>query len=318
MSNGLFRIEKPQKVVEIGGIKVGGRGENPVVLVGTIFYTGHKIVEKRKEGKFNREKAESLINMQETFSDETGIPSMLDVVALSEEEFRKYIDFISEVTDMPFMIDAWKIPPKIGAAKYVKEIGLEDRVIYNSLSPWSEDLEKEVSELRNIGLKHGLTVAYNMSDPTVEGRITLLKDLLLPALEKAGFENILIDTSVLNTPAIALSVMACRKIKEEFGLPVGCAPSNGTDIWKYPREQWGKTGFAAVDSAAHAITALMWNDFILYGAIENAKWVFPAVATANSILATFIYEESGELPEDGHPLNKLFPEFVQQLRGEGN
>jgi tetrahydromethanopterin S-methyltransferase subunit H len=310
----MFVVKNPQKVVEIEGIKIGGTGENPTVLIGTMFYTGHKIVERRKEGKFNRKRAEELINMQETLSDETGIPSMLDIVAVSAEEFKNYIDFVADVTDMPFMIDAWKIPPKIGAAKYVKEIGLENRVIYNSLSPWSEDLDKEIAELKKIGLKHGLTVAYNMADPTVEGRISLLNDLLLPSLEKAGFENILIDTSVLNTPAIALSILANKQIKEEFGYPVGCAPSNGTDMWKYPREQWGKIGFAAVDSAAHAISALMWNDFMLYGAIENAKWIFPAVATASSILATFLYDETEKLPSDTHPISKLFPEFVEQLK----
>ncbi len=312
----MFKLEKPQKIVDISGVKIGGSGENPVVLVGTMFYTGHKIVEKRKEGRFDRKRAEELINMQESLSDETGLPSMLDIVALSGNEFRNYIDFIAEVTDMPFMIDAWKIPPKIEAARYVKEVGLEDRVVYNSLSPWSEDLEREISELKEIGLKHGLTVAFNMNDPTVEGRIKLLNELLLPSLEKAGFENILIDTSVLNTPAIALSILACRKIKEEFGYPVGCAPSNGTDMWKYPRDQWGKIGFAAVDSSAHAITALLWNDFILYGAIENAKWIFPAVATANSILATFLYEETGMLPEKPHPLPELFSEFYEQLKGQ--
>ncbi len=310
----MFKLEKSQKIVKISGVKIGGNGENPVVLVGTMFYTGHKIIEKRKEGRFDRKKAEELINMQETLSDETGLPSMLDIVAVSGNEFKKYIDFVVETTDLPFMIDAWKIPPKIEAAKYVKEIGLEDRVVYNSLSPWSEDLEKEISELREIGLKHGLTVAFNMNDPTVEGRIKLLNEMLLPSLEKAGFENILIDTSVLNTPAIALSILACKRIKEEFGHPVGCAPSNGTDMWKYPREQWGKLGFAAVDSSAHAITSLMWNDFILYGAIENAKWIFPAVATASSILATFLYEETGNLPGEPHPLPKLFSDFYEQLK----
>ena len=310
----MFRVKSPQKIVEIGKIKIGGYGENPIVLVGTMFYTGHKIVEKRKNGKFDKKRAEELVNMQETLSDETGIPSMLDIVAISEDEFKRYIDFIAEITDSPFMIDAWKIPPKIGAARYIKEIGLEDRVIYNSLSPWSEDLEREIRELREIGLKYGLTVAYNMEDPSVEGRIKLLKDKLLPALEKAGFKHILIDTSVLNIPSLAFSLLACKKIKEEFGHPVGCAPSNGTDIWKYPKEKWGNLGFGAVDSAVHAITALLWNDFILYGAIENAKWVFPAVAAANSILATFLFDETGEIPESLHPLNKLFPEFVEQLK----
>ena len=46
----MFRVNKKQRVVEIGNVKIGGKGENPVVLVGTLFYTCHKIVEKRKEG----------------------------------------------------------------------------------------------------------------------------------------------------------------------------------------------------------------------------------------------------------------------------
>jgi tetrahydromethanopterin S-methyltransferase subunit H len=78
---------------------------------------------------------------------------------------------------------------------------------------------------------------------------------------------------------------------------------------------WGKLGFAGVDSAAHAISAIFWNDFLLYGPIESSKWMFPAIATANSMLSTFVFEETEFLPEDpSHPINKLYSDFVDALK----
>ena len=41
----------------------------------------------------------------------------------------------------------------------------------------------------------------------------------------------------------------------------------------------------------------------------------PAVAMADAFLATSVFSETGELPKDSnHPLYKLFPEFVDQLK----
>ena len=46
----MFRFEKEQKIVNAGGIKVGGQpGEVPTALTGTIFYIGHKIVKDKKQ-----------------------------------------------------------------------------------------------------------------------------------------------------------------------------------------------------------------------------------------------------------------------------
>jgi tetrahydromethanopterin S-methyltransferase subunit H len=314
----MFRFEKEQKVCEIGGIKFGGQpGENPIVLIGTMFYNGHKILESRKKCKFDKKRAEELINRQEELSDQTGIPAMLDLVANSAEEIRCYIDFVTSVTDMPFSTDIWTVEPKLGAARYVAEMGLQDKHLYNSIAPWSKDPEREISELKAIGLKNALMVAFNAEDPTPSGRISIIRDKLLPWAREAGFKNILADTSVLNLPSTAFSYLASRQVKETFGIPVGCAPSNGTDLVKKTQEgMWGRIGFAGVDSAAHALGAVFWNDFLLYGPIESAPWIFPAVASASAILSTFIYEESGFLPEiPEHPLNKLYPDFVEALKG---
>ena len=42
----MFVFEKEQYIYDVAGTKIGGNlGENPTVLMGTIFYSGHKIVE---------------------------------------------------------------------------------------------------------------------------------------------------------------------------------------------------------------------------------------------------------------------------------
>lgn len=317
----MFSLKRKQKVVRIGNVKLGGRrGENPTVLIGTMFYNGHRILYSRKKGEFDRKRAEELINRQEELSDATGMPAMLDIVATFGEEARRYIDFVAEVTDMPFSTDIWTEKPKVEAARYIAELGLEERHLYNSLAPWAKDPEYEVRELSKLGLKNVLVVAFNMQNPTPRGRVELLRDVLLPRAERAGFKNVLVDTSLMSIPSAPFSFLASRLVKEEFGLPAGCAPSNGTDLVKKEVEaKWGRLGFVGIDSAAHAIGALLWNDFLLYGPIESAPWIFPAIANANAMLATLVYEETGELPSRGHPLCRFYQDFVEELkRGEAS
>ena len=60
---GTFEFKTEQKVLEIAGVRFGGyRGENPTVLIGGIFYHGHKIVGDEKEGVFDKEAAEKLVS----------------------------------------------------------------------------------------------------------------------------------------------------------------------------------------------------------------------------------------------------------------
>ncbi|MFA4934691.1 MAG: tetrahydromethanopterin S-methyltransferase subunit H, partial [Candidatus Methanoperedens sp.] len=48
----MFKFAREQKVIDIGNVKIGGQvGENPTVLIPTIFYDGHKIVDA-KNNKF--------------------------------------------------------------------------------------------------------------------------------------------------------------------------------------------------------------------------------------------------------------------------
>ena len=311
-----FRYAKDQKVCQIGGIKLGGQpGENPPLLLGSLFQKGDKLVESRKKRKFDRAGATERIQEMERLADETGVPGMVAMVANSPEEMNAYVDFFVSVSDRPFAIDIWVQNTRLEATKYICEQGLQDRLLYNSITPWDEDIPGQVAMLRDLGVKHIVVQAFDVEDKTPAGRPKSLRKML-EMVEGGGFESILVDTAVMNLPATAFSLLANSLVKDEFGLPVGSAPSNGTYMWKKSREMWGSKGFVGIDAGIHAICSLA-SDFMLYGPMTGSQRVFPTVAAASAVLATLVYDDTGALPEsESHPLNLLFSDMVEQLVGQ--
>ena len=309
----MFRYQIEQKVCNIGGIKVGGQfGENPPLLIGNMFQKGDLILEDRKGGKFNRKAAEERIRELEKISQETGVPCLIAMVANSEEEVKGYIDFFTSVTEMPFAIDIWQQKTRLAAARYIAKRGLQARALYNSITPWDEDIHAQVSELKELGIKHVVIQVFDLEDKRPTGRVKSLKNLL-PLVEKGNFESILVDTAVMNLPATIFSLVANTLIKNEFGLPVGFAPSNGTYMWRKVASEQDRNKFPAIDAGVHAISALT-SDFLFYGPLTGTSRVFPAVAAASSMMAALAYEESASLPTGHHPLNLLFPDVVKQFK----
>ena len=311
----MLTYKREQKVCNIGGLEVGGQpGDRAPLLIGNMFQKGDILVESRKERKFNRREAEARIHGMERLSRETGIPGMVAMVANTPDEMKAYVDFFISVTDLPFAIDIWAQKTRLAAARYITELGLQDRLLYNSVTPWDEDIEGQVAELKELGVKHVVVQAFDMEDKGPGGRVKSLRKML-PVLDKGNFESILVDTAVMNLPFTAFSLVANRLIKQEFGLPVGCAPSNGTYMWRKSAGVEGRSKFPAVDAAIEAVTAL-GSDFIFFGPMTGTSRVFAAVAAATSVLATLAYTESMPLPAGLHPLSMLFPEAVEQLLKE--
>jgi tetrahydromethanopterin S-methyltransferase subunit H len=314
----LLKFDTPQKVCNVGGVKFGGQpGEHPMVMVSSIFQKGDRVFEgKRKEG-FNEERAAELLKTQDRMTQETGIFGMADIVANTGDEFKTYIDFVAGVSDMPFCIDAWVMKPKLEGAAYCAEKGLLDRMFYNSLTVWEKDLETEIKEIADIGVKHVLLVAFDQDDQTSRGRVTGTQRLL-DAIEKVGanFESIFVDTSVMGPAAVSFCSLSNKLIKEKWGFPAASAPSNGIYMWKEAREKWGFKAWAGADAALEALAAVLYHDMSFCGPMAAAERLFPAVGLAESFLALMIYDQTGKLPESNdHPLHKLFPDFVRMITG---
>ena len=311
----MLRYSLPQKVCNIGGLKVGGQpGENPPLLIGNMFQKGDILIESRKERKFNMGKAQERIHEMERLSQETGVPGIVALVANSLDEIKTYVDFFVSVTDMPFAIDIWMQKTRLAAARYIAELELQERLLYNSITPWDEDIESQVAELKELGIQHVVVQAFDVEDKRPSGRVKALR-WMLPLVETGNFQSILVDTAVMNLPATAFSLVANRLIKQESGLPAGCAPANGTYMWRKSAGMEGRSSFPAVDVAVEAVAALS-SDFIFYGPMTGTERVFPAVAVATALLATLAYEEGATLPGDTHPLNRLFPDIVEQFTRE--
>lgn len=312
----MFTLKRDQKVFDFAGTKIGGQpGQNPPLLIASMFHNKDRIMEDRK-GNFDRAKATEYIKRMEDLSTATGIPAMVAMVANSAEEAKIYIDFYREVTEMPFGIDMWVAEKRAEATKYIADLGLQDRFLYNSITPWDKDIPGQVQRLKDLGIKHVIVQAFDDQDQSPAGRLKSLQSLLD---QRAGeFDTVLVDTSVMNLPSTSFSLLANRLIKETLGLPCGSAYSNGTHMWQGAKDAWGLEGFKAMDAVVQGMSSALWSDFNLFGPIVTAPRVFPAVASASMLLSTLVYDETGEIPANPRlPIRRYFADFLAKMEEGG-
>jgi tetrahydromethanopterin S-methyltransferase subunit H len=307
-----MRFNKEQAVFDISGVKFGGQvGQHPTVLIGTIFYDRHKIVSDPVKGVFDRNKAEELIKTQEEMSDKTGNPAVLDVVGNMSEALNKYIDFVAAMTDKPFLVDSTAAEVRIEAMRHISEVGLMKRAIYNSIM--ENPRHSEIDALKDLNVEATIVLAFNARDMTPEGRIQALKGGsgragLIDFAKEAGIEKILVDTAVLDVASIAFATRAIQLVREEFGLPAGCGPSNAITAWKKVKKGlMGPHAYITTISGAALYTSLMGGSFVLYGPIEEAYAVFPAIGMIDAMTAYYARRAYKVKPEsEQHPMYKIF------------
>lgn len=302
----MFKFGKNQKVVEVGGVKLGGQpGELPTVLIPSIFYVGQRFVTDKKKGLFDREKAETLIKRTEEASDKTAIPFIVDIVGTTEEAFKKYIEFVASVTDAPFQIDALSPRVRKAIVKWVGEIGLSKRAINNSIYKGVKD--QELDNLLNSGIKASVVLCSNPQDDSAAGRLEILKEIL-PLVEKAGIEAALIDTALPSWGiGVGAGTRAIYLLKEKFGGrgAVGTGIGNITDTLGWVKGNFPKEIQRACEAAQNAMLPILGADWIMFGPIEHAEYLFPAVAIIDTYILTATAELGTRPLDEGlHPLFK--------------
>jgi tetrahydromethanopterin S-methyltransferase subunit H len=311
VGNSLFKFEVEQRILDVAGVKVGGQpGELPTVLIGSIFYSGQEIVSDENKGFFNKEKAEALIGKLEKLSNLTSNPFMLDVYGSTEEAFIKYLDFVADTTKVPILLNAFSPELRISAAKHADEIGLAKRVIYNSIQ--KDAKSEELEEIRNLGIKAAVILAYDPCDDalneTASGRLDILKEVLLLS-EKAGIENVFFDTAM---PAFGIGIGAATRavylVKEQYGDEgvVGIHTSNSAGTCNWVKDNFSEETRKACDASQNAIMPILGADWIMFGPLESADQIFPAVAAIDTYIVTATAELGINPAEEGnHPIFKL-------------
>jgi len=307
----LFRFGVTQKIFEIGNVKVGGQpGELPTVLIGNIFYKGMPEVVDHKKGRFDSEKVLKWIGIAEKLSEKTGVPHFLDIMAMYPEAMKKYISFAAEHSESVILIDGANPETRFAGLEIVKELGLQNKVIFNAIFPKMP--KEELNAIRECRIDAAILLAQNEMDYSPEGRITALKGLdgqvgLLEMAKEAGIKKILVDTIVFDVPSIAYAAEAVKLVKNEFGYPAGCSPANATYDWKMSKDGLLKEGFAACNASAHALVQFSGANFLIYGPIKQAKNLIPACAINDAIMAYYASRRLGTKPlVSNHPLYKIF------------
>ena len=298
----MWNFKAEQKIFEIGGVKIGGvPGQRPVVLVGTLFYHGQKIVKDENAGTFDEEAAEKLLKTQDEMSEKTGNPCMVDVVGASLPAMKRHLEFVADRSKAPIMIDSPSSDIRTTGLSYAKEQGILDRVIYNSINPHSKP--DELKAVQSSGVNSSVFLAYNMKDFSIAGRVSAITDLMSKR-QDFGISRPLIDTCVLDLPTLGQALRALYELKDEVGFPVGCGAHNAVALWRGLKTKMGEQAVKPCLASVSAATAAVGADFVLYGPIDDANVVFPAVAMVDAAYSQIPIEKKIQIPKE-HPRYRI-------------
>ena len=306
----MFRFTAEQCVYDINGTKIGGQpGEYPTVLIGSIFYRGHKIIKDAEKGLFDEAAAKKLLDDEAELSAETGNPRIVDVLGDTETALTKHAEFVLKHTTTPIFLDSPSPEVRIAALKhFANDPQAMDRIIYNSLEENCTD--EELAVLKDCGVKTAVVLAFSKKHLQPAKRVKLLvgdekHEGLLTKAKRAGVEQYLIDPGVLDVASSSWTAMAIRDIKEQYGFPGGCAASNALYLWKKMRSK-GSPYFEAAGASVFTFPITHGGDFILYGPIANAGWVYQATATTDAMMAYCNKITGTKLGTLETPLMKIF------------
>lgn len=299
----MFSFTKEQEILEISKVKIGGQpGNHPTVLFGGLFFKGSP----------DFEKAEELLKNMLDISNKTGNPAIPDFFIKKEEYIEGIIDFIGNVLQKnhPFAIDVIEPSIKITMLEALFEKKLLKRAVYNSIHVGITD--EETDALKKYTPEMAILVAFNPKDKSPDGKIEVLENGahlidtgLFDVAKNVGIKKILVDTAALapgdNSGA---AIAAIPVIKEEYGLPTGCAIHNVVEKskWLEDFQHVRKT----VDASSNINIPLFGGDFAIFGPVENSDMVFPIVAWQDILISEYTENYFGITPNDVHPRRKLF------------
>jgi len=298
----MYNYDTEQKVVEIGNVKIGGQpGENPIVAVGTVFYAKHAALLDEKTGKIDKKIVEQELNDFMSIIDDTGMQAIVDVVGGYPEALLKECMYVADLVDCPFLVDGLNDSSRVPAMEGLKDAGLLDRAILNSIDENTND--ESIDSLKNTGVKSAVLLTFGNRAIFPKHKLKLLKDDLLPKTEKAGIENVIVDTAVLDLPSIAINVETAKLIKSELGLPTGFAPANAIYGWNFVK-QYGES--SRCGAIASLMTYSAGSDFILFGPVKFAKCVVPSISLICGINSYYRKRILRKPISEKTPLKKIF------------
>jgi tetrahydromethanopterin S-methyltransferase subunit H len=267
-----------------GNIKLGyGHFNLPPILIGTMFYQGQTIVERKEEKIFDQGKAKKRIDLHKMLAKQYNIPELIEISAVSPDAIVKYLEFYLDTYEPPFILGG-TYEARIAGIEYLNDRGQSpDDYIYNSVSSLKNKNELEFLKKNKITT----VVILILGSPSMSStqRYSYITENnqpgnnnILEGLKKYGVNKILIDGGVVDIESLAHIIEAQQMISKSLHLPVGTAPT--LFLFKYSAPRLNER-FHTKYRKASIISLTSWfSNFIFYGAIEDAKVCFSSTYQA--------------------------------------
>lgn len=301
----MFTFDAEQAVYEISGVTIGGQpGEHATAMVASIFYKGDDLLHDPRTGEFDPEGAREAIRKVEELSERTGNPAILDVIGDSPEALIKHVDFVAEECDLPMFMDGPTPRIRSEAAKHVGEVGLQDRIIYNSIESSTKEVDIEIEAIQNAGIDAAVLLSIDTKNLTLQGRFDAL-EANLEVAEEAGIDKPLVDPAVIDIPDAGFASKAIYEIKDRYGIPAGCSPHNEAVRWEL-EDPLSPDSWQLRQAVANASIIFFGADFNLYGTIHSAPEMYEVISTADAYVGYGAQMGENRRPSQDHPLYKIF------------
>ena len=263
---------------EYGNIKLGrGNFKLPPVLIGTMFYQGQTIIERKDSEKFNVEKAKKRIDTHKELARKYKIPELIEISADTPKAMIKYLDFYLEYYEPPFVLGG-TFDARVAGIEYLDERGIKpDNYIYNTISNLKNNKELEIIQKYHIDSIVILILgSENMTSTQRFNYITKKNQpnnvSLIDGLKSLGANKIWIDGGVINLESLAHVLETQQLISSSLRYPVGTAPN--LFLFQYSSPRLNIKFHTRYRRASIMFIATWFSNFIFYGAIEDAKESF--------------------------------------------
>ena len=292
-------FKKEQQSYDFGGVTIGGHpGENPTVLIGGLFFKGQPIVEDTRAGTFDKDLAKQWIDTAQMMVEKTGHPLMIQAFGRTPSAMENHLSWLSENFDGTILFESTNSDARKRAIEFSEEIGLTNRVIYNSVNLSMNDDEKEV--LKGSSLNMAIILGWSPRATSLPDRMKTITDMLELA-ENLGIEKVLVDPAAMPVGAgYGLEHRTILAVKSELGLPTCLGSHNAPSAWRFlknPEFDNESTHLAAI-IASTVTSQVLATDAIMYGSMIRTKEVFTAVSLISNALATAVAEANAVLGID--------------------
>ncbi len=290
--------------VQVGESCLGGAvGEYPTAVLGTLFFSGQKLLADPEKGVFDEAAAIGQVERCAEAARQAGVSLFVDIVAETPLAMKRYLEFVIQNTSLPFLIDGSSDEVRLAGIETVRKHSALERAVYNSIGT---DTDKEEMEVLTKYTPAAIVIsAVDPMDFGLESALSIVRRMK-EALPRRVHKHLLLDVGFLDEASVKISARIAQEVRKRTELPVGGAPCNGLYMWEALKNR-GEGVFMAALSATLGYVAAFGLDFLFVGPLRNVEFIAPAVGAADVYNGYELQsaEPNRALPEH-HPMKVMF------------